>query len=68
MADTETLSKLYLELANVVPKETVSARELALQQVIDGYGVALMMIAEGCEGAAQFARKALEKAARRGPA
>jgi len=31
MADTETLSKLYLELANIVPPETVSSRELALK-------------------------------------
>lgn len=28
--NTETLCKLYLELANVVPKDCVSSREIAL--------------------------------------
>jgi hypothetical protein len=45
---SETMSKLYLELANVVPDECKSSRELALQKHIDKYGIALMMIAEGC--------------------
>lgn len=30
----ETLCKLYLELANVVPKECISSREIALMNVI----------------------------------
>jgi hypothetical protein len=45
---SEIMSKLYLELANVVPAECKSSRELALQKHIDKYGIALMMIAEGC--------------------
>lgn len=57
----ETLSKLYLELANVVPAETVSSRELAIQRWVDKYGVALMMIAEGAENPRQIASEILAK-------
>lgn len=61
----ETLSKLYLELANVVPHDCQSARELelekSLQKHIDAYGIALMMIREGCAEPQEVARKAIEK-------
>lgn len=32
---TETLSKLYLELANVVPRETKSSREFTIETQIE---------------------------------
>ena len=55
----ETLCKLYLELANVVPADCVSSRDKAKQRQIDRYGIRLMMIAEGCDDPAQVAREAL---------
>ena len=57
----ETLCKLYLELANVVPADCVSSRDKAKQRQIDRYGVRLMMIAEGCADPAQVAREALDE-------
>lgn len=33
---SEILSKLYLELANVVPAETLSSREIRLGRIADG--------------------------------
>lgn len=57
----ETLSKLYLELANIVPPECMSSREHRLQRHIDQYGVALMMIAEGAIDPVNIARKALQR-------
>jgi hypothetical protein len=57
----ETLCKLYLELANVVPADCISSREKERQRQIDRYGVALMMIAEGCADPQQFARKVLNE-------
>ena len=55
----EQLCKLYQELANVVPVECRSSREIAMQRNIDKYGVALMMIEQGCEDPAGLARKVL---------
>ncbi len=57
----ETLCKLYLELANVVPTDCISSRERAMQKHIDQYGVALMMIAEGCADPQRVARAAIRK-------
>lgn len=34
MTDTETLSKLYLELAHVVPEGTKTYREMALEEAL----------------------------------
>ena len=36
--DTTTLQSLYLELANVVPKDCISLREIALRKTADRYG------------------------------
>jgi hypothetical protein len=57
----ETLCKLYLELANVVPEDCRSKRELRLQHHIDSYGIALMMISEGCADPVGVAKAAIEK-------
>lgn len=57
----EILSKLYLELANVVPEECVSSREKAMQKDIDTYGIALMLIAEGCAEPSMVAQEAINK-------
>lgn len=57
----EILSKLYLELANVVPEATISSREIAMQKDIDAYGIALMMIAEGCADPTRVAQDAINK-------
>lgn len=62
MKDTETLCKLYLELANVVPPECVSSREIALKKQVDTYGVGLLMIANGCANPSVFAHDTLRKA------
>jgi hypothetical protein len=56
----ETLCKLYLELANVVPSDCISAREVALKKKYDRYGIALMMIAQGCGDHIEVARRALD--------
>ena len=58
---TETLSKLYLELANIVPPDCISSREIRLGKIADTYGLALMMIAEGCENPRQHAKDILAK-------
>lgn len=57
----ETLCKLYLELANVVPAGCVSSREKERQKHIDSYGIALMMIAEGCAEPQKVAAEAINK-------
>lgn len=54
-----TLSKLYLELANVVPADCISVREIRLQQEIDRYGVALHLISEGHANPRDIAERAL---------
>lgn len=56
----EALCKLYLELANVVPADCISSREAALQLHIDHYGIALMMIANGCAEPAKAAQEAID--------
>ena len=56
-----TLSKLYLELANVVPPDCVSSRELALKKRADKLQLVLLMIAEGCADPRGFARETLAK-------
>lgn len=61
MSDMETLSKLYLELANVVPEDTISSREIRLGKIADTYGLALMMIANGAADPALVASDALAK-------
>lgn len=58
---TETLCKLYLELANVVPSDCISSREIKLGKIADIYGLALMMIAEGGVAPREIARTALNK-------
>jgi hypothetical protein len=55
----EMLCKIYLELANVVPADCVSSREKERQKHIDAYGIALMMVAEGCADPREVAGKAL---------
>ena len=45
--DMDVLCRLYLELANVVPADCVSSRELKLGRTIGKFGVALRMIAAG---------------------
>lgn len=55
----ETLCKLYLELANIVPADCISSREKAKQRQIDRYGVRLMMIAEGCADPQKVAKEAI---------
>jgi hypothetical protein len=57
-----TLSKLYLELANVVPPDCVSSREIALKKRADKLALVLLMIAEGCADPRGFARETLTKA------
>lgn len=57
----DTLCKMYLELANVVPETCISSRERAMQKDIDTYGIALMMIAEGCADPANVAKDAINK-------
>jgi hypothetical protein len=57
----ETLCKLYLELANIVPAGCISSRELKLASEMDTYGLALMMIAEGCADPRDVAGRALLK-------
>lgn len=57
----ETLCKLYLELANIVPKDCVSSREIDLKRYANTYGLALRMIAEGCADPREVAGKALMK-------
>ena len=57
----ETLCKLYLELANVVPENCVSSRDMRKLKHIDSYGIALMMIAEGCDDPQRVAQDAINK-------
>lgn len=61
MSDMGTLSKLYLELANVVPKDTISSREIRLGRICDTYGLALMMIANGVADPKRVAADVLAK-------
>jgi hypothetical protein len=61
MGELETLCKLYLELANIVPTNCISSREKRLQKHIDQYGLALMMIAEGGADPKTIAREAINK-------
>lgn len=58
---TETLCKLYLELANVVPPDCISSREIRLGKIADIYGLALLMIANGAADPKIIARDALDK-------
>lgn len=57
----EVLCKLYLELANVVPADCISSREKAMQKHIDAYGIALMMIEQGCADPRKVAADAIAK-------
>ena len=57
----ETICKLYLELANVVPAGCVSARETDLQKRIDDYRIALLMVANGVAEPEALAKRTLEK-------
>ena len=59
MSDTETLDKLYLEWSHFTKAKT--ACELLLTRQVDRYGLALMMIREGCADPAEVARAALDK-------
>jgi hypothetical protein len=54
---TETLDKLYLEWSQFTRAKT--AKEIALAKLADGYGVALMMIREGCADPSGVAARAL---------
>lgn len=58
---TEILCKLYLELANVVPKDCISSREIALGKIADTYGLALLLIANGGADPREIAQTALDK-------
>ena len=58
MTDTEILDKLYLEWSQFTQAKI--GRELALQKQTDRYGLALMMIREGCADPSDVARRALE--------
>lgn len=55
----ETLCKLYLELANIVPVDCISSRERTMQRHINKYGIALMMIAEGADDPRKIAADAI---------
>ena len=55
----EQLCKLYLELANVVPADCLSMREIDLKNHRDHYGIALLMIANGAAAPADVAKEAL---------
>ena len=57
----DTLCKLYLELANVVPDDCISSREIKLGKICNIYGLALMMIREGGADPKDIAAKALQK-------
>ena len=59
----ETLQKLYLELAHVVPKDCITYRETRLGKVADIYGLALRMIMEGGADPREIAKGALNKVA-----
>ncbi len=61
--DYETLCKLYLELAHVVPKDCITYREIRLGKVADIYGLALRMISEGGSDPKDIAKQALNKVA-----
>lgn len=52
MSDTETMSKLYLELANVLPLATKSSREMGLEKMIASYEKTLREIMDGDYGLA----------------
>jgi hypothetical protein len=56
---TETLDKLYLEWSQFTKAKT--AQELSLMKTVDCYGLALMMIREGCDDPRSVARAALTK-------
>jgi hypothetical protein len=56
---TETLSKLYIELANVIGPDTMSKRDIEAKDKIDRYGLTLLMIANGCADPADLARRTL---------
>ena len=60
---TETLYKLYLELAHVVPESCITYREIKLKKAVDRYGLALMMIREGAADPEAIARKAIDDVA-----
>ena len=55
---TETLHKLYLEWSQFTKAQT--SKEIALKKLADDYGIALMMIREGCADPVGVARRALE--------
>lgn len=58
MDDTETLSKLFLELDAVLP-DTHTKRELEAVKQRDRFGLALRMIAAGCKDPGELAAKVL---------
>ena len=60
MSDTETLCKLYLELANVVPNDCVSSRELRLLRRIEKLRAALDAIYLDERRAKLLSRSALD--------
>lgn len=55
----ETLQKIYLELAHVVPKDCISYREIRLGKIADIYGATLSIIERGTDDARATAREAL---------
>jgi len=57
----ETICKLYLELASVVPASCKTYRELELKYQLDKYGVALLMIASGASPPDKIAQEILDK-------
>ena len=59
----ETLMKLYLELANIVPSDCMSSREIKLKKIADRYGLALRMISEGVADPRNVAKDILAKIA-----
>lgn len=64
MANTETLSKLFLELDAALP-DTHTKRELDAAKQRDKFGVALRMIADGCGDPRGLATRVLKEEGQR---
>ena len=60
MANTETLSKLFLELDAALP-DTHTKRELDAAKQRDKFGVALRMISSGCDDPRGLATRVLKE-------
>lgn len=59
--ETQAIDRLYLELSQFTGATT--KREMQLSKIVDRYGIALMMIRQGCGDPAGAARQALDECA-----